>query len=40
VRFGVGELATGLEAFRHDLMGRFAVEHALAPSIISSVETA
>jgi hypothetical protein len=40
VRFGSDELATGLEAFRHDLIGGFTVEHALAARIVSSVEPA
>jgi hypothetical protein len=34
------EWATGLEAFRHNLIRCFAAEHARATSVIGGVETA
>jgi hypothetical protein len=40
VRFGVDKLALGLESLCDDLIRRFAIKHALAPSIISGIETA
>src|SRR5947209_13422710 len=40
MRFNMGELVTGLEALRHELMRGFAVEHALAASVVRSVEPA
>jgi len=40
MRLGVGELAPRLEAFEDDLVGRLAVQHALATGVVGGAEAA